>query len=307
MAALERMMDRFGAYISHLIAMTEDSSVKPADKEKMEVYVKKWQDSKVLLGCAFFHDFLKSLATLCKVLQEDELCTVRATEAVFKTKKALDKLITVQFEELPSVKKVLAQVQEEESGSYIYQGIELKGHDGALTYLKTHYTVWIEAVEKCLRERMRSQDTELLTHVMTLLATNGWERSESPSFGYAALDAVCVRFQVPLEIASVELSLVQEEWDDKVGYGKQYPNLVRKNYKVIWWKLFNAVDAKGWTNVLAIIELLFCLPMANGWLGRVFLPLKLIKNDRRTCLKEHAVLPRLSEHLWKPLHSSLFR
>ena len=40
-AALERMMDRFGAYISHLIAITEDSSVKPADKEKMKAYVKK--------------------------------------------------------------------------------------------------------------------------------------------------------------------------------------------------------------------------------------------------------------------------
>ena len=75
-------------------------------------------------------------------------------------------------------------------------------------------------MEKCLRERMRSQDTELLIHSMTLLATNGWERSESPSFGYAALDAVCVRFKVPLESASVDLTLVQEEWDDMVGYGR---------------------------------------------------------------------------------------
>ena len=39
----------------------------------------------------------------------------------------------------------------------------------------------------------------------------------------------------------------------------------------------------GWSNVLAITELLFCLPMANGRLER---QLKLIKNDRGTCLKE---------------------
>lgn len=38
--------------------------------------------------------------------------------------------------------------------------------------------------------------------------------------------------------------------------------------------------------MLAIIELLFCLPMANGRLERVYSQLKLIKNDRRTCLKE---------------------
>ena len=72
------MMERFDAYVSGLIAMTKDSSVKPADKKKMKARVKKWRDSKVLLGCAFLHALHKSLATLCKVLQEDELFTVRA-------------------------------------------------------------------------------------------------------------------------------------------------------------------------------------------------------------------------------------
>ena len=31
-AALNRFVDRYGAYFSHLIALTKDSSVKPADK-----------------------------------------------------------------------------------------------------------------------------------------------------------------------------------------------------------------------------------------------------------------------------------
>ena len=118
---------------------------------------------------------------------------------------------------------------------------------------------------------MRSQDTELLTHTMTLLATSGWERIESASFGYAALDAVCQSFQVPLEGASVDLTLVQKEFLEWYGgYGKQYLDLVMEDYKVSWWKLFNAGDATGWTNVLAIIELLFCLPMANGRFERMF-------------------------------------
>ena len=43
------MVDRFGAYISHLTPMTEDSSVVPAGKKKMKAYIKKWQGSKVLL------------------------------------------------------------------------------------------------------------------------------------------------------------------------------------------------------------------------------------------------------------------
>ena len=88
--------------------MTEDSSVRPADREKLKAYVKRWQSFKVLLGCAFFHDLLKSQATLGRVLQEDELCVVQAIEAVLKTKKALDKLKIVALEEMPFMKKVLA-------------------------------------------------------------------------------------------------------------------------------------------------------------------------------------------------------
>ena len=57
---------------------------------------------------------------------------------------------------------------------------------------------------------------------MTLLATNGWERSESPRFGYAALDTICQRFQVPFESASVDYSAVHDEWDNLVDYGKKY-------------------------------------------------------------------------------------
>ena len=93
----------------------------------------------------------------------------------------------------------------------------------------------------------------------TILATHGWQQSESPSFAYSALDSVCQRFSVPLEKANINLSLVQE-WDDMLEYSKRYLNLVQEDYKMIWWKLFNSIDANKWTNILAIVDLLFCLP-----------------------------------------------
>ena len=148
-----------------------------------------------------------------------------------------------------------------------------------------------------------------LTHAITILATHGWQQSESPSFAYAALDSVCQRFCVPLEKANIDLSLIQEEWDDMLEYSKRYLNLVQEDYKVIWWKLFNSMDTKKWTNVLAIVELLFCLPVANGRVERVFSQLKLIKNNRRTCLREDTLDqllrinvegPPLSD--WDPTH-----
>lgn len=47
-----------------------------------------------------------------------------------------------------------------------------------------------------------------------------------------------------------------------------------------------APSSKNWTNILNLIELLFCLPMSNGHVERVFSTLKLIKTDHRSCLNE---------------------
>ena len=214
---------------------------------------------------------------------------MQAIESASKTKKSLDKLKSTAVEELPNVKKVLTRIIRADDGSVAYQGVELKAYERGLTYLKSHYVQWIDAVETCLRDRLKSQDTELLTHAVTLLATNGWEQTESASFGHAALDAVCERFSTPLESASVDCFVVKDEWDSMVEYGKKFLNLVQEDYKVIWWKLFNAIDSSQWSNVLTVIELLFCLPMANGRLERVFSQLKLIKTNRRTNLGEDSL------------------
>ena len=75
------------------------------------------------------------------MLQEDELCIVRAIEAMMTTKRKLGELKAKQFEELPTVKKVLAQIQQNEVATdtgvkttYCYQGIFLNRHSEA-TYI----------------------------------------------------------------------------------------------------------------------------------------------------------------------------
>ena len=67
-AALNRIIDRFGAYISHLMILIEDPKVKSTDKAKLRGYLKKWKNFKVLVGCACISDLLKPASILCKVL-----------------------------------------------------------------------------------------------------------------------------------------------------------------------------------------------------------------------------------------------
>ena len=50
---MKRVLAKFGAYTNHLTALSEDSSVKPSDRAKLQGYCRKWVDAKYLLGCAF--------------------------------------------------------------------------------------------------------------------------------------------------------------------------------------------------------------------------------------------------------------
>ena len=85
-------------------------------------------------------------------------------------------------------------------------------NDQAMVILKSHHAEYVELVQACLRNRIKVQSTELLCHALTILVTNGWGRSESPSFGYQALDYLTSMFSIPLENAQIHCSLVQE-WD----------------------------------------------------------------------------------------------
>ena len=141
-----------------------------------------------------------------------------------------------------------------------------------------------ESIVSCLKTRVKLQHPDLLTDTLTVLATQG---SEDANFANAAIHSLSSQFEVPLRKARVDLALHEEEWGDMIEYARRYLNLVQEDYHTIWWKLFNVVDSKKWTNILSLVELLFCLPMANGRVERLFSSLKLIKTNRRCCLSEN--------------------
>ena len=283
--AISRLIEKYGAYIAHLVALTEDKSIKSVDRQKLKGYILKWRDSKIILGCAVFHDLLKPCASLSKSLQDSELSIIDAIEAILKTSKAIERLKTTSFDELPTVKKVLSRIQDTDDGM-VYQGAVIVRYPEAITYLRSQKTKFMESVLECLKDRIRIQHSELLTHILTVLATYGWNRSDD-GFADIAIDNLSERFKVPLEKAEVDVSALQEEWMDMVRYAQQYLNLVQESAHTIWWKLFNSSLSKNWTNILSLIELLFCLPVSNGRVERVFSSLKHIKSNCRTCLSEN--------------------
>ena len=52
--AMKRVLSKFGAYTNHIASLSEDSSVKSADRAKLKGYYSRWIEAKYLLGCALF-------------------------------------------------------------------------------------------------------------------------------------------------------------------------------------------------------------------------------------------------------------
>lgn len=283
--ALNRVLERYGAYIAHLCSLAEDRNVKPVDRQKLKGYILHWREAKVLVGCAFFCDLLKPASVLSKALQRDDLCVLGAVETILKIKKRIENIKTTPFDDLPTIKLLHSRVKVDSSGT-TYQGADICNYDTAMQYFRSNYSDLAEKVLQCLHSRIKDQHTELLTHLLTLLTPIGWDKSPDGAFGYPALNYFTHRFQDPLLKRNVVVTQIKEEWDDMIDYAKRYFDLVRDDYRVIWWKLFNCAVSSDWTNVLALISLLFCLPVSNGKLERIFSLMKNIKSMRRTSLGE---------------------
>ena len=125
----------------------------------------------------------------------------------------------------------------------------LTDHETGVAYFQSHKDQYMEKLASC-KDQVNVQYPDLLTDALTILATQGWQKSEDASFANTALQSLSAQCEVPLQKAQVDIALLEEEWEDMVEYAKRYLNFIQEDYQTIWWKIFNSVDSKKWTNVV---------------------------------------------------------
>lgn len=120
LSAMKRVLSKFGAYASHLIALSEDASVKAVDQAKLRGYCTKWLNAKYVLGCAFFSDLLSPCAVLSKILQNDSLDILCAFTSLLRTVQELNKLSSKSLQHWHTYSATLKSITEED-GNKCYQ------------------------------------------------------------------------------------------------------------------------------------------------------------------------------------------
>lgn len=100
--ALKHVLAKYGAFTHHLMALSEDSSVKATDRAKLKGYYQKWIQAKYILGCAVFVDLLLPCAIFSKVMQNDEIDILCALNSLLKTVQETNKLSSKPLNQWPT-------------------------------------------------------------------------------------------------------------------------------------------------------------------------------------------------------------
>ena len=165
--AMKRVLSKYGAYASHLIALTADSSVKDVDRAKLCGYVSKWIDAKYLLGCAFFVNLLSPCAILSKVLQEDDVDVLEAFTSLLRTVKDINKLSNKPLEQWKTYSTTIKKITITSASSsgkaediYQYQG--LRNLTQAKSFYEAKHQEYCTAITACMKSRLAWSD--LRTH-----------------------------------------------------------------------------------------------------------------------------------------------
>ena len=82
------------------------------------------------------------------------------------------------------------------------------------------------------------------------------------------------------------MTQILDEFHDILFYATQFISMSSTNYQTVWWKVFHCPNAANWSNALKHVQLLFCLPVSNGKLERVFSILKNIKHKQSSLSNE---------------------
>jgi len=305
--AMQRVVDRFGAYVNHLTTLSVDTSINSTDRARLKGYLHKWQQSSILIGCALYVDVLKSPSFLSLSLQKENLDVVMALQHILRSVKHLKALAESCPDEWPTIKLVLSKITSDEEANSVYQGAILKSFTPSIVCSCQDQALHdLLRLDQMMRSRLEWSDIKLLRSILVFIDTQSWVRNGNDMGSslidlsssdtelepddstmasiYDAVDYITSSFKEPLEKQGVGLLALRDEIEEVVCYSRKYFALQKENYQKIWFKLYTTPDAKKWPNVLLLCELIFSLPFSNGIVERIFSILKVIKTEKRTNL-----------------------
>ena len=229
--ALQRVVDRYGAYLTHLAALVEDTSIKSTDRQRLKGYLLKWRQARIIIGCGLYTDALKPVSLLSLTLQDDHINVVQGIKYILQSHSSLKKLTSQDPIQWPTTKAVFSRLKDENGGK-VYQGAELQ-HFTATTAKACANQALTDpkSLDDHMRARLEWSDVNVTRSILLVLDTQSWQLSnESEDISdddrlteiKSALLSIIDVFRAPLEAKGADLTSILDEIEDIVEYARTY-------------------------------------------------------------------------------------
>ena len=256
--ALQRLVDRYSAYIHHLTTLAKDQSMKSTDRSRLKGYVMKWKQSRVLIGAAMYVDVLKAPSLLSVCLQEEKADIVHGIQQLLKSSKSLKKLAGQDPLLWPTVKLVCDRVKEE-GEEKVYQGVVLSNYNPIiLNSCAAQALADINQLQKQLQARLEWSDVKMLMAILVFLDTQSWQPHSSLSATNdensdlaeirEAVEYITCHFREPLEAKGITMTSIQDEIEEIVLYARKYLGIDKEGYQKIGKKCHNTPECRTCNN-----------------------------------------------------------
>ena len=143
-------------------------------------------------------------------------------------------------------------------------------------------------VRDCLSERLdrEEENMQLMGSLCTILDCEGWKNGEG--FAEDIIYDLYDHFESPLKTGGVKCSAADMlfQWHELVHYATDTIGVTGRDYMKTWRLIFSSPRSENWTDILALVELLFTVPISNAKLERMFSKMKRVITVFRSSTKE---------------------
>ena len=166
----------------------------------------------------------------------NEVGVVSVAMCVERVKRQVNRLKNTEFRDLPTVKRFIEKVNEED-GSFTIQGVKIEGYAEAVKNIENQKNFLLQIVIDSLSSRLEHcEDDDCSVLSAKILNTDGWSIAEEEiNVMDDDIEKVFKMFEIPLKIAGVSsLNELLVQWHLVLQYTNAYLSPSKVNHKVIW-------------------------------------------------------------------------
>ena len=108
----------------------------------------------------------------------EDIDVIASIENVQKTKRQLTRISRKELKELPTIKRLLQKIQEQD-GKYFLQDVVIRGYERAVETTERVKDVLVERVKNAIEQRLEDDAEDKRRELATLLNTAGWVKAKS--------------------------------------------------------------------------------------------------------------------------------